>query len=224
MSISRFLRGSTSGLSGKDYDQTFSVYRLWAGIGAAHGLVSKDQLREDILANIRETSLNPSSGKLIHDGIHISLRFITDAELDPALSTYTVGLRDELYFTSLREFFTGNMDLTSRVISGSELYNNQLNEFYTNVNLLAHWVNLGYVKLEDVRDHILQSLIFKSTVYAHQLNSLIILLKISGAAFAAYVHPSVMDRCCHALKSNNLRGMGVATGLAEVRTADSDEG
>ena len=84
-------------------------------------------------------------------------------------------------------------------------------------NLVAHWVNLGYVELEDVRDHILQSLAFQPTVHPHQLNSLMILLKISGATFAAYVDPSVMDRCCDLLKPSNLSNKSVLFELAEVR-------
>ena len=93
----------------------------------------------------------------------------------------------------------------------------QLCEFYTRVNLIAHWVNLGYVELEDVRDHILQSLAFQPTVHPHQLNSLTILLKISGATFAAYVDSSVMDRCCDLLKPSNFRNRPVLNELAEVR-------
>jgi hypothetical protein len=45
-----------------------------------------------------------------------------------------------------------------------------------------------------------QSLVFQPTVYFHQLNALAILLRISGSTFAAYVDPSVMDRCCDVLK------------------------
>jgi hypothetical protein len=44
-----------------------------------------------------------------------------------------------------------------------------------------------------------------------------ILLKISGATFAAYVDPSVMDRCCDLLKQSDLRSKLVLAELAEVR-------
>ena len=43
-----------------------------------------------------------------------------------------------------------------------------------------------------------------------------ILLKISGATFAAYVDPSVMDRCCDLLKPTNLGKQLVLIELAEV--------
>jgi len=33
------------------------------------------------------------------------------------------------------------------------------------LHLVAHWVGLGYVKPEDVRDHIIQSLAFQPVVY-----------------------------------------------------------
>ena len=85
------------------------------------------------------------------------------------------------------------------------------------MNLIAHWVNLGYVPLEDIRDHILQSLALQPTVYPHQLNSLMIFFKISGATFEAHVDPSVMDRCCDLLKPSNIGGRLVLIDLAEVR-------
>jgi len=154
-------------------------------------------------------------GHLIHTNVHLLPRFLTDAEVDPALSTYAIGLHDRLCRESLDQFFRQNLDYIPGGWEGPT--SEQLCEFYTRVNLIAHWVNLGYVKLEDVRDHILQSLALQPTVHPHQLNSLMILLKISGATFAAYVDPSVMDRCCDLLKPSNLSGKLVLIELAEVR-------
>ena len=155
-------------------------------------------------------------GQLIHKNAHLLLRFVTDAELDPALSTQAIGLHDRLCRESLEQFFRQSLDY---IPGGSEEpTSEQLCEFYSRVNLIAHWVNLGYVKLENVQDHILQSLALQPTVYPHQLNSLIILLKISGATFAAYVDPSVMDRCCDLLKPSNLSNQLVLIELAAVRT------
>lgn len=158
-------------------------------------------------------------GQLIHSRVHLLLRFITDAERDPALSTYATGLHDRLCHESLERFFRQVLDHTENQEDTLGQPTRELSEFYTGVNLIAHWVNLGYVKLEDVRDHILQSLIgtFQTTVYPLQLNSLMILLKISGATFAAYVDPSVMDRCRDLLQPNNLGSRLVLAGLAEVR-------
>ena len=214
------------GLCEENYDSTFSAYRFWIELGAAHGGVSNDQLHNDILSGASAMSgtitlqwmhianSGPSQhtgkGQLMQSDIHLLLRFITDAELDPALSIYAIGLHDRLCRESLEQFFRQSLDY----ISGEDA----TPEFYTRVNLIAHWVNLGYVPLEDVRDHILQSLTLQPTVRSYQLNSLMILLKISGATFAAHVDPSVMDRCCDLLKPSNLNNRVVLTKLAKVRT------
>jgi len=162
-------------------------------------------------------SMDTFSGKLIHDNVPLLLRFVSDAELDPTLATYAIGLHERLCRDSLQEFFSQSLFYIpgKRSIRVESRY---LCLFYTRVNLIAHWINLGRVRLEDVRDRILQSLTFQPTVHPHQLNSLMILLKISGATFAAYVNPSVMDRCCDLLKPRNLGSKHVAAGLAEVRT------
>ena len=216
------------GLSEKNYDRTFSAYRFWIKLGVAHGGVLNHQLRHDILdASTGPDSIRPmwsceiwngtprytARGGLIHGNIHLLLRFITDAELDPALSTYAIGLHDRLCRESLEQFFRQSLDY---IPGGQENpTEEQLCEFYTRVNLIAHWINLGYVKLKDVRDHILQSLTLQHTIHAHQLHALMILLKISGAAFAAYVDPSVMSRCCDLLKQSD-RDKVILTELAEV--------
>jgi len=219
-------------LSEENYDHKFSEYRFWVQLGAAHGDVSNHQLYNDILSDTStrphligepwwEIKTNEYSwteertlrGQLIHSNVHLLLRFITDAELDSALSTYAIGLHDRLCRESLERFFKQNLDYTPGGWNGPS--SEQLRGFYTRVNLIAHWVNLGYVKLEDVRDRILQSLTLQPTEY--RLNSLIILLKISGATFAAYVDPSVIDRCCDLLKPSNLSGKLVLIELAEVR-------
>ena len=223
------------GLSEENYDRTLSAYHFWLERGAAYGGVSNHRLYNDILGG---AIMGPSSmttpywdhgwmesnnaeqhtprGQLIHSNAHLLLRFITDAELDPALSSCAIGLHDQLCRESLEQFFRQSLDhIPGRL---EEPTSEQSYEFYTRVNFIAHWVNLGYVPLEDIRDHILQSLAFQPTVYPHQLNSLMILLKISGATFAAHVDPSVMDLCCDLLKPSNLGGQLVLIELAEVRT------
>jgi len=216
-----------SGLSEENYDSKFSAYRFWIELGAAHGGVSNHQLYSDILSSTRPDLITTPfreykknlwnspqeysiKGQLIHSDVHLLLRFITDAELDPALSTYAVGLHARLCRESLEQFFKQSLDYILR--------EKPTREFYTRVNLIAHWVNLGYVPLEDVRDHILQSLALQFTPRSYQLNSLMILLKISGATFAAYVDPSVMNRCCDLLKPSNLNDEMFLTEPAEVRT------
>ena len=209
-------------LSEESYDSIFASYRHWIELEATRVGVTDRKLYDDVLGSTRSDLIMPPylvagsswsrgvGGKLIHDNAQLLLRFVTDVEQDPTLSTYAVGLHEQLCRSSLDEFFRR----TLYYMSGPS---DRLQEFYTRVNLIAHWVNLGYVKLEDVRDRILQSLTMHPTPLPHQLNSLMILLKISGATFAAYVNPSVMDRCCDLLKPSNLCNKLVLTRLAEVR-------
>ena len=225
------------GLTEENYDCMFSAYHFWIEAEAAYGGVLNHQLDNNILsspsmmsslittpqADYHTTPIieynntrqyNPR-GRLIHPNIHLLLCFITDAELDPTLSTSPIGLHDRLCRESLEQFFKHGLDY---ILGGwKKPTSEQLREFYTQVNLIAHWVNLGYVKLEDVRDRILQSLVYQPTVHPHQLNSLMILLRISGATFAAHVNPSVMDCCCDLLKLRNLSLKLVLFDLAEVR-------
>ena len=56
-----------------------------------------------------------------------------------------------------------------------------------------------------IRNHILQSLISHPKLYSHQADALIILFKLAGATFEAYVDPAVVDRCFELLKANYTR-------------------
>ena len=210
-------------LSEDNYAKTFSAYRRWIELEATRivGVTSR-KLYNDVLGGTRPEFVQPPYycrgsrgpfvlGGLIHSNVQLLLRFVTDAEQDPTLSTYSVGLHEKLCRSSFDEFFSQTLRCTPRPTEA------QLMKFYTWTNLIAHWVNLGYVKLEDVRDRILQSLTTNPTVHTHQLNALLILLKISGATFAAYVDPSVMDHCCDLLKPSNLDNKLVPPELAEVR-------
>ena len=208
-------------LSEETYDSTFSAYRRWFELEATRVGVTNRKLYNDVLGNTKPdlvslpylkggTWSEGVGGNLIHDKAQLLLRFVTDVEQDPTLSTHAVGLHEQLCRSSLDEFF----GQTLAYISGSS--EAQLREFYTRTNLIAHWVNLGYVKLKDVRDRILQSLAMNPTAFPHQLNALLILLKISGATFAAYVDPSVMDRCCDLVRPDNVEYVLVPSGLAMV--------
>ena len=73
--------------------------------------------------------------------------------------------------------------------------------FLTDVNLIAHWANLGYdVEEEVIRDQILQSLVSRPILHDHQVDALIILFKLAGATFGAYTDPSVVGCCFELLK------------------------
>ena len=209
MGISNLLGNLVSHLSEKNYEQTLSDYRLWTKIGVTHGWISEEQLVNDIKGNMQPHLVYQAKSyyQLVHPTSHLLLQFITDVELNPVSSTHA-----RLCHSSLHDFFADNSSLDLWPNTRS---NNKLREFYTNVNLLAHLVNLGHVGVEDVQDHILQSLTFRSIPHGHQLCSLLILLKIAGATFAAYVDPSLMARCLDVLKSAEF-GSGIKT-LAKVR-------
>ena len=209
-------------LSEENYDSVFSAYRHWIELEATRVGVTNRKLYNDVLGSTRPDSISPPyftgslwsspiAGELIHRSAQLLLRFVTDAEQDPTLSTYAVGLHEQLCRSTLDEFFRQTLGYVSGTTS------TQLQEFYTRTNLIARWVNLGYVRLEDVRDRILQSLTMCPSARSYQLNSLLILLKISGATFAAYVDPSVMDHCCDLLKPSNLSNKLVHTELVQVR-------
>ena len=116
-----------SSLSEENYDRTFSAYRFWIKAGAAHGGVSNHQLYNDILSGtstkpelittpwrerktVKYVTTFTARGQLMHSNVHLLLRFITDAELDPVLSTYAIGLHDRLCRESLEQFFRQILD------------------------------------------------------------------------------------------------------------------
>ena len=76
-------------------------------------------------------------------------------------------------------------------------------QFYTDVNLIAHCANLGYIEEDMIRDYILQSLISHPKLHDHQADALATLFKIAGATFGAYVDPAIVDRYFQLLKNHN---------------------
>lgn len=207
MSISAFLKELVSNLSEENYEKTLSDYRFWMKIGTTHGCALNNKLQDDILNNRKPDLVYPTSSRLIHPTSQRLLQFITDVEQHLVSPTHT-----RLSRSLLNEFFDRNLRLGSQ----STIYSSELSSFYTNVGFLAHWVNLGYIGVEDVRDNILQSLTFRPVPLDHQLHSLLILLKIAGATFAVYVDPSIMDRCLNVLKSRSNMKSEV-TALTKVR-------
>ena len=72
-------------------------------------------------------------------------------------------------------------------------------------NLIAWQANSGYVKETTIRNHILQPLVDDpsySKTYDHQADAMIILFKIAGATFKAFVDPPVVDRCFEIFKDH----------------------
>ena len=181
-------------LSDQNYAQSLAFYRLWFDIGQTYNQISSDQIFDAIWNNRGlGSTLNPQGGKLIHSGASLVLRFANDVESDHILAPHTTGLQSRLCAKSLQEFFNDNMEVA---------YNRKHNrstsadkDFYIEANLIAHWVNLGYVEEVAIRNHILQSLISHQKLYDHQADALVILFKIAGPTFEAYADPSVVDRC-----------------------------
>jgi hypothetical protein len=160
--------------------------------------------------------LDHISHKLIHPTAHSILRFASDAESDLILAPQNSGLQRRLCAKTLQDFFSSNL---TAVLQSTDAWREELRErcqgeyiqknqkdtlqgFYGDANFIAHWANLGYVEEAAIRNHILQSLISHPKLHGHQADALIILFKLAGATFEAYVDPAVVDRCFELLKDN----------------------
>jgi len=201
-------------LSDPNYEQSFAFYRLWFDIGQTRDRIPPDLIFDAIWENRLTSSIDPDRGELIHSTAHLIFRFASDAESDQILAPHNSGLQDRLCTRFLREFFNNNLAV---VWCGGNSYRGEVvDNFYVDANLVARWVNLGFVDEVVIRDHILQSLISHRTLYNHQADALIILFKLAGATFGAYTDPSVVDRCLELLRTHYGRGL-VKGRLVQVR-------
>ena len=191
-------------ISEQNYDQTFAYYRLWFEITQEYVQKYPDQIFDSLLDNRGTHGIQPGSGKLIHSAAHLILRFARDAESDDTLGPYSTGLQDRFCAKILQYFFESDMQIVQFV---ERRMGTSLDWWLANVNYVAHWANLGYIKESTIRNHILQPLVSNPMrVYDHHVDALIILFKIAGATFEKYVDPLVVDRCFECLKghySNN---------------------
>ena len=186
------LRELAERLSDENYDESFAQYRFWLDIGSTHGhITSQDQVEDDIERIARPDSLK----ELIHPTAHLLVRFIGDIEADQTVSKHALGLHKRRCTSALHSFFESNL-YRMKSNPGKPTY------FLTNVNLIAHWANLGCVEEAVIRNHILQSLISHPRLYDHQADALFILFKLAGATFGAYADPSVVDRCFSLLRGH----------------------
>ena len=183
-------------LSDQNYAESFAFYRFWLDIGDVHHRIPPYFNLDIIWKNRTKGSTNAIDGQLIHPTAHLLPRLASDTELDPTLATYSSGLQRRLSTKILQEFFTNNLRLV-RNEKGS------LGYFHAEANLVAHWINLGYVEEVAIRDHILQSLISHPKLYDHQADALLILFKLAGATFEAYADTSVIDRCFELLRGHS---------------------
>ena len=179
------LRGLVDKLSEANYDESFAQYRFWLDLGSTHGRINgRDQVNSDI-----DRMRQPGALKgLIHPTAHLLIRFIGDVEADQKISRHGLGLHRQRCASALYRFFGENLSHTGW--DGGDR-----TSFLTDVNLSAHWANLGYVEKTVICDHILQALTSHPKLYSHQADALIILFKLAGATFGAYAGLPVIDRC-----------------------------
>ena len=188
-------------LSDQNYAQSFAFCRFWLDIGQTYHQTPPDQIFDAIWKNRVGGSFRPSGGggELIHPAARLILRLASDIDSDHTIVPQTPGLQGRLCTRSLGEFFTHNL---GTVWYKMNRYGNEApDEFFADVNLIAHWVNLGYVEEAAIRNHILQSLVSHPTLYNHQAQALIILFKLAGPTFETYAGSSVVDHCFELLKN-----------------------
>ena len=200
----------TKGLSEENYDASLIQYRFWLNVGIAHGHIG-DQLKVAYDANWITRSDQLEQGKPIHPGARLFARFLRDIEADGTMPGQVLGLERNCG-ERMDSFFEDNLSLTR-----SQPNLQQVNPFLTRTNRIASWANLGYMEEVVLRDWILQSLISSSKFYDHQADALIVLFRLAGATFEAYVDSSVIDRCFELLKSHGGRGKMVLVSTPSLK-------
>ncbi|KAF9646056.1 hypothetical protein BDM02DRAFT_3189179 [Thelephora ganbajun] len=195
--LRRILSNLAKDLSEANYNESFAQYSFWLDIGGTHGHIYQDQVNGDIGQIVHPDSLRVGRGGLIHPTAHLFIRFIGDVEADRKISRHVLGLHQRRCTGAVNGFFEENLRVMEDRWGSSTSAS-----FLTDVNLIAHWANLGYVEGGTIRNHILQSLISHPSLYDHQADALIILFKLAGATFGAYTDPSVVDRCFELFKNH----------------------
>lgn len=191
--------GSVVGkLSDQNYAKSLAFCRFWLETGQTYIQVPSDPIFDAIWDNRVAASINPEEGEIFHSSAHLLSRFASDVESDPILAPYSPDLQSRLCARSLQEFATNNLIMATHWCEHSTTV-----AFYADVNLIAHWVNLGYVEEAAIRNYILQSLLSHPVVYHHQMLALVILFKLAGATFEAYTDSSVVDRCFELLGTHS---------------------
>ena len=194
----------------ENYEETLAQYRLWLDIGSVHGhIIVQDQVDEDIERIARPKSLLLTNDP-IHPTAHLLIRLIGDIEADQKTSGHDLELHRRHCATTLNRFFEENLYYARSLDRAKPV------TFLTNTNLIAHWVNLGYVEEVVIRNHILQSLISHPQFHAHQGGALIVLFKLAGATFGTYADSSVVDRCLKLLKGQYSYNSAIS-GQVQVR-------
>jgi hypothetical protein len=185
-------------ISDQNYEQSFARCRFWFDIAQTYHQIPSDLLLNVILNNRGRDWTRVERGEFTHTTAHLILRFAGDIESDPIFAPHNVGLQSRLCARILKDFFSGNLGCVRGIETGH--WDDFARDFCANTHLISRWVNLGYVEEAAIRNHILQSLISHPNMNRYQANALIILFKLAGATFGAYVDPSVIDRCFELLR------------------------
>ena len=229
------LKGLTGNLSEKNYDETFAEYRLWFDIGTTHNYLNDEgQVANDIRGIIKSNLLRPDNGDLIHPAIHLYLRFVRDIGADPTMSAQVPKLSrsfesavdwcfEEHLFIAAYSDEIDTWDYNCRYPPDLAGFSQRKVVFLEQINLIACWANLGYVKRPVIRDHILQSLVSRPKSYDYQADAIIILFKVAGATFGTFADPPVVDRCLELLK-NHYSNNASRSLLVQVRTPHTVKG
>ena len=215
--IQKALGLAISGLSDERYEQSLDHFRLWFRIGQKYCQDLPELIFDAIYGYRMKGSWNDDHYLKGYSPGHLIPRFVDDLESDPLFAPYGMGLQSRFCARIVQEFFDGNVETMG---TGNDWATTQ---FYTDVNLIAHCTNLGYIEEDMIRDYILQSLISHPKLHDHQADALLILFKIAGATFEACVDPPIVDRCFLLLKNHNynqkinLRPQLVQVGMLSVQ-------
>jgi len=196
-------------LSEENYDKFSTQYCFWSGVGIAYGHLDHDWVDREIQGIMRSDLLKPERGELIHPTAHLAFRLVEDME-DKIISWHASGYHEKHCARTVAGFFEANLSLMKN------RRGLQQTRFLTDMNLIARWANLGFVREDAIRNHILQSLISHPKLYDHQVDALIILFKLAGATFGTYADPSALDRCFELL-SRHYGFDSVKGNLVQVR-------
>ena len=194
-SLSETLQNLIKNISEQNYDETLAQYRFWLDLGTVHGHIPQLQVNNDAsLITSLDRSVNEGA-RLIHPTLDLFFRFVGDMEnkiIPPCASDYHKKCCTE----AVARCFEQNLSLVKPGVGW------QRGPFFVAMNLIARWANLGFVEETVIRNHILQSLTSHPNLHDHQAGALMILFKLAGATFKAYVEPSVFDRSFQLLQGH----------------------
>lgn len=174
-------------LSNENYEQSLVNYHFWFELGQTYAQIPPSLVFNSIWDH-KSKLPNPPPDYHIYPTAPLVLRFVRDAESSHILDSHSTGLLSRLRESILQEFFDAGIKLSNNLFDSHK-------DYIVDANLIAHCANLGYIEEAVIRDQILQSLISQPCLYNCLATALIVLFKIAGATFVAYVDPAVIDRC-----------------------------